>query len=71
MIQTQKNVEKPHSGSDLGPLGSNSDHQIKKKKKLVSSVTRYHRQLLSCTILKKTNDPILRKFNDRHRTLPD
>ena len=32
MIQTQKNVEKPHSGSDLGPLGSNSDHQIKKKK---------------------------------------
>ena len=29
-----------------------------------SSVTRYHGQLSSCTISKKTNDPILRKLSD-------
>ena len=28
LIQTQENGEKPHFGSDLDPLGSNSDHQI-------------------------------------------
>ena len=33
-------------------------------KDLAWSVTRYHGQPSSCTILEKTNDPILRKFND-------
>ena len=33
-------------------------------KNLVSSVTRYYGQLSSCTISEKTNDTILRKFND-------
>ena len=28
LIQTQENGEKPHFGSDLDPLGSNSNHQI-------------------------------------------
>ena len=28
LIQTQENGQKPHFGSDLDPLGSNSDHQI-------------------------------------------
>ena len=32
---------------------------------LPSSVTRYHGQLLSCTISEKTNHPILRKLSDR------
>ena len=33
-------------------------------KNLVLSVTRYHGQLLSCTISEKTNYPILRKLSD-------
>ena len=33
-------------------------------KNLVSSVTRYHDQLSSCTISEKTNDPILKKLSD-------
>ena len=32
-------------------------------KNLASSVTRYPGQLSSCTISKKTNDPILRKLS--------
>ena len=34
-------------------------------KNLASSVTRYHGQLSSCTISKKTEDPILTKLSDR------
>ena len=33
-------------------------------KNLAPLVTRYYGQLSSCTILKKTNDPILRKLSD-------
>ena len=33
-------------------------------KNLAPSVTRYHGQLLSCTISEKNYDPILRKLND-------
>ena len=33
-------------------------------KNRASSVTRYHGNLLSCTITEKTNDPILRKLSD-------
>ena len=40
-------------------------HEKKILKNLASSVTRYHAQLSPCTILEKTNDPILRKFSDR------
>ena len=56
MIQTQEKNQKSHFGPDLGPLGF---------KNLTSLVTRYHGQLLSCTISEKTNDPILTKFSDR------
>ena len=34
-------------------------------KNLALLVTRYHGQLPSCTIIEKTNDPILRKLSDR------
>ena len=63
MIQTQENGEKPHFGSDLGLLDSNSG-PIFIFKNLPSSVSRYHGQLSSCIISEKTNDPILRKFRD-------
>ena len=33
-------------------------------KNLALLVTRYHGQLLSCTISEETNDPILRKVSD-------
>ena len=36
-------------------------------KSLTSSFTRYYRQLSSCTISEKTNDPILRKLSNRWR----
>ena len=58
MIQTQENGKKPHPGPDLGSLVPNSGRQFFFKN-LVSSVTRYHGQLSSCS-----NDPILRKFSD-------
>ena len=31
---------------------------------MASSVTRYHGQLSSCTIIEKTNDPILKKLSN-------
>ena len=34
-------------------------------KTMAASVTRYYHQLSLCTISKRTNDPILSKFNDR------
>ena len=65
LIQTQENGKKPHVGSDLGLLGPNSGcKHFFFFKNLASSVTRYHGQLSSCTISKKTNDPILRKLSD-------
>ena len=60
MIQTQENSKKTNFGSDLGPLGPIFFFI----KNLALSVTRYHGQLLSCKILKRTNDSILRKFSD-------
>ena len=62
--QTSENDKKPNFGPDFGPLGPNSDCQFFLKKNLASSATRYHSQLSSCTISKKPNDPILRKFSD-------
>ena len=63
MIQTQKNCEKPNFGPDLGPLDPNSGREIFFLKNLASSVTRYHGQLSSRTILEKTNDSFLRKLS--------
>ena len=63
MTQTQENGEKPHCGPDLGLMVSTSSHDFFFKN-LASSVTRYHGQLSSCTILGKINDPILRKHSD-------
>ena len=65
MIQTQKNGEKPDFGPDLGPLGPNSGRRFSFFKNVASSATRYHGQLSSCTILEKTNDPIVRKLSGR------
>ena len=42
----------------------NSGHSIFFFKNLAYSISRYHGQLLSCTISEKTNDPILRKLSD-------
>ena len=67
MIQTQENVKKLHFEPNSGPLGPNLGCQIFFLKNLALSVTRYHGQLLSCTIpekTKKTNVPILRIFSD-------
>ena len=33
-------------------------------KNFTASITKYHGQLLSCTVSENTNDPILRKFSD-------
>ena len=63
MIQTQKNVKKPHFEPDLGHLGPNSCHNFFFKY-LALPVTRYHGQLISCTISEKTKDQILRKLSD-------
>ena len=59
----QENDNKPHFGPDLGLLDPNSSHHFFFKN-LALSVTRYHGQLSSCTIFKKTTDPFLRKFSD-------
>ena len=56
--------QKPRFRSDFGALSPNLDDQ-NFFKNLALSVTRYHSQLSSYTILWKTNNPILRKFNDR------
>ena len=65
MIQTQENGEKPNFGLHLDPLSPNSSrHFSPPQKNLVLSVTKYHGQLSSRTILEKTNDPILIKFSD-------
>ena len=68
MIQTQEIGEKPHFGPDFGQLGPKLVCKIIFFKNLASCITRYHGQLLSCTISEKTNDPILRKLSDRRRT---
>ena len=57
MNQTWENSQKPSPW-----FSPNLGHQIFFQKS--PPVTRYHGQLLSCTILEKTNDPILRKFSD-------
>ena len=66
MIQTQENgKKKPNFGTDLGHLGGKFRPQKLFSKNLVSSVTRYHGQLSSCTISEKNNDPILRKHSEK------
>ena len=57
IIQLEENGKKPHFGPDLGPLGPNF-------KNLASSVTIYHGQLSSYTILEKNNDPFIRKLSE-------
>ena len=47
----------------LAPLAQFVPPNIFFFKNLALLVTRYYGQLLSCTILEKTNDPILRKFS--------
>ena len=61
MNQTRENGKKPNFGPDFGPFGPNSGCQIFFPQDLAPSVTRFHGHLWSCTILEKTNDPILRK----------
>ena len=56
--------KKTYFGPDLCPLVQNVGSHIFFVKYLDLSVTRYPGQLSSCTILKKLNDPILRKFRD-------
>ena len=56
-------AKETHFEHDLGHFGPNSGRQIFFNF-LASSVTRYHGQLSSCKISKKTNDPILKKFTD-------
>ena len=59
MNHNWENSKKPSLGPDFGPFGPNLGHFFFKN--LAPSVTRYHGQLSSCTILeKKLNDPILR-----------
>ena len=58
MNQTWENDKKPSFGPSFGP-------QNFFFKNLASSVTRFYGQLSSCTILEKTNNPILRKLSDR------
>ena len=64
MNQTCENGTKPSFGPDSGPFGPNSGRQHFIFKNLAPSVSRYHGQLLSCTISEKTIDPILRKLSD-------
>ena len=59
MNQTLEKGEKTHFGPNSGFCA-----QIFFFKNLDLSLTRYHGQLSSCTISEKTDDPILRKFND-------
>ena len=68
MNQTWENGKK-HVEPDFHLLGPKLGHQTFFKK-LASSVTRYHGQWPSCTISKKTNDPIFRKFSDRQMDQP-
>ena len=63
MTQTQENGEKPYFGPNLGSWAQIRDANFFFKN-LASSVTRYHGQLSSCTISKKTNNPILRKLSN-------
>ena len=58
MIKNQENGEKPHFGPD-STVGPNSGCNFfkKRKKNLVSSLTRYHGQL---SYLEKCIHPILR-----------
>ena len=58
MNQTWENSKKPSFGPNFGLFGTNVGHEYFFQK-LAKSVTRYHSQLSSCTISKKTNDPIL------------
>ena len=74
IMKTQENGEKPHFGHDLGPLGPYTGSQFFFLSFFfffqASSVTRYHGQLSSCTILEKANNLILRKFSDRRTDGP-
>ena len=64
MIQTQEKGEKLHFGPDLSPFAQIRTAKIAFQKSVFFSVTRYHGQLSSCTILEKTNDPFLKKLCD-------
>ena len=67
--QTRENGKKPDFGPDFGPFGPNWGCHFFFFffffKNLALSVTRYHHQLSSCTILEKTSDTILRKLNEK------
>ena len=63
MIQTQENGKKPLFVPDLGPLSPNSGCQFFFSKIWLRKPLD-HGLLASCTISKKTNDPILRKLSE-------
>ena len=71
MNQTRENGKKSNFGPDFGPFGPNSDCQIFFFQNLAPSVTRFHGHLWSCTILEKTDDPILRKLSDGRTSSSD
>ena len=70
MNQTWENVKKPSFGPDFDPFGPNSGRNILFKNQ-VPSVTRYHRQLSSCTLLEKIKDPVLKKLSGQTDRLTD
>ena len=63
MNQTWKIAKKPSFGPDFCTFGPILGQQMFFFKNLALSV-KYHGQLSSCKILKKTIDPILRKLSD-------
>ena len=64
MIQTQKNGKKNSFWTWFSPVRPKFGQPKFFLKNLALPVTKYHGQLSSCTILEKTNDPILKKFCD-------
>ena len=65
MIQNQENDEKLHFGLNSGPLDPNSSCHFFFSKIWLRLSLDYHGHLSSYTISEKTNDPVLRKFQDR------
>ena len=63
--QTLENGKKTSFRHNFGPFGPGSPAFFFKY--LALSVTRYHGQVSSCTILEKTNNPISRKLSERQK----
>ena len=65
MNQTSENVQKLSFGPDFDPFGTNSGCQIFFVQKSGSVSQWISWSAITCTILEKTNDPILKKLSDR------